>query len=154
MEEFISKLPKDALPVLEMYLSRLVSGIQKRPDFVSMAEVIFKRADDRFSAMDANVSKAVALVTAGTMTEPQALAWICQQPPHVARELVSLAFSKGLHRARALRRAERNTTIALMTRGGYSNKEISEEANCSHATAAKQAAKSKRKDTSCPSIGS
>lgn len=147
MEHFIAKLPVDALPVLEWYLSKLVEGIRKRPGFQSMSEVISKRTDARFSALDACISEAVALVASKTMTADQALTWICKRPPHPAREYASLRLSRALSEARAQRRSDRNATIARMTREGYSNGDIASGAECSIATAAKIAAKSKRKET-------
>jgi len=146
MQKFICEIPKEALPILEWYLSQLIDGIRKRPGFRPMHEVWEEKANARYASVDTHLSAAAAHVMGGVMNDQQALDWLRKQAPGIAPYVVEMKLKAVLKVARARARSDRNAAIARMTNEGYSNKAIAAATGCSLATAAKQAAKFKGKD--------
>ncbi len=146
MQKFICELPKEALPILEWYLSRMVDGIRKHPGFRSMTEVWEEKANMRYALVETHLSAAAAHVMNGAMTDQQALEWLRKQAPGIAPYVVEMKLKAILKAARARARSDRNAAIARMTNEGYSNKAIAAATGCSLATAAKHAAKFKGKE--------
>ena len=148
MEDLISTLPREVLPILERFLTRLIDDVRERAKRECMTEVCSKNATLKFRSLQIAAKAAICLHHNPSETDER-VAEMQRRFPGLNHDAALAHIRFAMKKQAKDDRQQRLNDVVEMVNQGMRNDQIAYRLGVSRRTAAQLASAAKRRTSQC-----